>query len=55
MHLIGVFVEKLYLEIPFLRRIRFTEDFEEKLGMGWTEAGEVLKEWIPRVMDYRNS
>lgn len=41
------FIHKLLQHIPLLRRVKDVNDFLEKLGEGWPEAEEVLKEWIP--------
>ncbi|KAF2794153.1 hypothetical protein K505DRAFT_242786 [Melanomma pulvis-pyrius CBS 109.77] len=48
-------VEKLLVEIPELRRVDI-EPFLEVVGAedGWEEAELVLREGIPRVLDYRN-
>lgn len=46
-------LEKLMLEIPLLRRYG-AEEFQASVGKGWPEAREVLEEWMPKVVDYRN-
>lgn len=49
-------VPKLLIEIPELRRVD-VESFLEDVGGedGWGEAERVLREGIPKVLDYRNA
>ncbi|KAF2276990.1 uncharacterized protein EI97DRAFT_489551 [Westerdykella ornata] len=44
------FIAKLMHEIPLFRLTEKPEEFTKKLGDGWPEVEEALKEWIPRIL-----
>jgi hypothetical protein len=47
------FATKLMHDIPAFRNIQEIDEFLEKLGAGWPDAEELLKEWIPKLMDWK--
>ncbi|KAF2246626.1 hypothetical protein BU26DRAFT_576517 [Trematosphaeria pertusa] len=48
------FIAKLMLEIPYLRRVDPASFQETMWEEDWMAAKEILQEWIPKVLDYRN-
>jgi hypothetical protein len=48
------FIQKLLCEIPLLRRVEDIESFATAIGNGWEEPNEILKEMVPRILQWAN-
>jgi aminoglycoside phosphotransferase (APT) family kinase protein len=47
------FIEKLLREIRAFRHVLDAKKFTQKIGEGWQEAEEVLEEWVPKVLQWK--